>query len=1024
MDRAATLAERRPRPTAEEPGERGGGDAGPVLAPAEYRSLVEQVPVVTYVELVDDAGTLTYVSPQVETLFGVPAERWLADPWLWLELLHPDDRERVVAEHQRSNQTGDPVRIEYRMVVDGRTIWVRSEARLPRHPDGTPRHWQGMLLDITERKEAEEALRRSEARFRAMVRNAPDLITILDAEGRIRYQSPAAERLLGRRSGQWLGTDAFALTHPEDRPRLVARFAEARRRPGIALTDTYRIQHADGSWRWFESVATNLLADPSLTGIVINSRDVTERREAELARGRLARELALLEEVRTALAREVELGVLFRTVVEATARVFGYRHVSLFLIEGEDLVLQHHVGYGDAVPSIPIGRGVVGRVARTGVPSLVEDPAADPEFFATIDGVSCAVCVPLRADGRVVGVLSVESVGDARLGPADLRLLGALSEHVEIALARARAYAELAASETRFRGAFDHAPIGMALVGLDGRFLLVNRALCTMVDYGEAELLALDFQAITHPDDLAADIEQARRLVAGEADGYTLEKRYRQRTGRIIWAQVSVSLVRDEEGTPRYFISQIEDITARKALEERLHHLALHDPLTGLPNRAYLLERLERALAAGSAAGTADGAPPVVLLLDLDGFKLVNDSLGHDAGDRLLAAAAERLRAALRPVDTIARLGGDEFAIVLGDGGTGEAAGAIAERVTEVLRPGFRLDGHDTFVSASVGIAVARPGESTPRDLLREADTALYAAKAAGRGTYARFEPWMTDPIVARLEHEHALRRAIQRREFRLLYQPVVDVASGGLVGFEALVRWEHPTLGLLRPADFVLLAEETGTIVPIGRWALAEACRQLCAWRERFPAAGELSVGVNLSFREFREPDLADDLARLLAETGLPADRLELEITERVVMGEDAGTAAAIAALAKRGVRLVLDDFGTGCSSLAYVCDLPLRGIKIDHRFVQRLPNAGAEAVIRAVTTLAADLDLLVTAEGIETEKQLDRLRELNVARGQGYLLSRPLPAKAVEAMLAAPGDGSESLFHRAEVAEETVGV
>jgi diguanylate cyclase (GGDEF)-like protein/PAS domain S-box-containing protein len=581
----------------------------------------------------------------------------------------------------------------------------------------------------------------------------------------------------------------------------------------------------------------------------------------------------------------------------------------------------------------------------------------------------------------------------------------ALAEHVSIAIGRARLYAEVRANEARFRGAFDQAPIGMALVGTDGRWLRVNRALCAMLGYAEADLLATTFQAVTHPDDLTLDLEQVRRLLVGDVDTYAIEKRFVHRQGHVIWAQLNASLVRDDEGRPRYLVSQIQDITERKTFEERLEHLALHDPLTGLPNRVLFADRLERAL----AAPRGRGAGPAVLFVDLDRFKLVNDTLGHESGDRLLAAVAARLAGVLRPVDTIARLGGDEFAVLL-DGATAAAAGRAAERVIEALRPPFVVDGRETFVSASVGIALGRGrGQGRvaavpprPQDVLREADIALYQAKAAGRGTYARFDPRMAPVVVSGFEQDVALRRAVEREEFCLHWQPQVALATGAVVGLEALVRWQHPDQGLLPPDRFIGLAEETGLIVPLGRWALREACRQAQCWAERHPETAALTVSVNLSTRQFRRAALAAEVAAALEESGLDRRRLELEITESVVVEDDAEVERTLAALRRLGVRLAIDDFGTGYSSLRYLHRLAVDALKLDQGFVAGLgTDAVSVAIVRAVTTLAHELGMTLVAEGIETAAQLALLRELGVDHGQGFYFSRPLSVAEVDAFL-----------------------
>jgi len=470
---------------------------------------------------------------------------------------------------------------------------------------------------------------------------------------------------------------------------------------------------------------------------------------------------------------------------------------------------------------------------------------------------------------------------------------------------------------------------------------------------------------------------------AGERRSFQLEKRYLHRQGHAVWGFLSASLVRDDRGSPQYFIAQIQDITARKAVEAQLRYQAHHDPLTDLPNRILFLERLGQSLAR---------APSVpVLFLDLDGFKVVNDSLGHAVGDRLLCTVARRLAAALREGDLLARFGGDEFAVLLEHATTVGEAVVAAQRLLAAVEPAVALDGHETVVRASIGIAVSSPELTDPGELLRAADVALYQAKADG-ASYAVFGPEMGARAVARLALESELRRAVERDELVLHYQPKVRLATGQIEWLEALVRWRHPTRGLLPPADFIPLAEETGVIVPLGRWVLREACRQARTWQAASPGAPSPIVCVNLSPRQFRSPDLVAQVAGILRDTGLPSSGLELEITEQVLMAGDAAV-TTVRALKALGVGLAIDDFGTGYSSLSYLLRLPLDVLKVDRTFVRGIDREPANrAVVQAVTTLAHELGMAVVAEGIETAEELAVVRAVGVDVGQGDYFGRPL--------------------------------
>ena len=433
----------------------------------------------------------------------------------------------------------------------------------------------------------------------------------------------------------------------------------------------------------------------------------------------------------------------------------------------------------------------------------------------------------------------------------------------------------------------------------------------------------------------------------------------------------------------------------RRSFERRLEHQAFHDALTGLPNRALFVDRLDHAL----ARTRSDRRPIAVLFLDLDRFKTINDSLGHEAGDELLRLVGARLWECLRPGDTLARYGGDEFTVLL-ELDAERSAADVADRMLRTLASPFELRGREVVVGASIGVAVAGTTDGDPGDPLREADLAMYRAKERGKGRWELFEAELNARAVHRLEMETALRRAIDRREFFLHYQPLVSTESGALVGVEALVRWEHPERGVVPPGDFIPLAEETGLIKPLGEWVLAEACRQASTWiTDGLPPVG---VSVNLSAQQFQSRDLPGIVESVLAETGLPARLLTLEITESMVMADADSALWVMAQLRRLGVRLALDDFGQGYSSLSHLKTFPLDSLKIDKVFVDGLVDqAGDRAIVRSVVGLGADLGMSITAEGIETPAQLALVRALGCDTAQGYLLSVPVAAEFVPAML-----------------------
>ncbi|MBV9960311.1 MAG: EAL domain-containing protein [Acidobacteria bacterium] len=559
---------------------------------------------------------------------------------------------------------------------------------------------------------------------------------------------------------------------------------------------------------------------------------------------------------------------------------------------------------------------------------------------------------------------------------------------------------QLQESEERFRSAFDYAAIGMALVAPDGHWLEVNHSLCRIIGYSEEQLLTMTFQNLTHADDLTATQEHIGQLLAGKIPTCQMEKRYVHILGHPVWVNQSISLVRETDNSSSRLIFQIQDITDRKRAEERLVHDAFHDALTGLPNRALFMDHLQLAT---ERAKRREDYHFAVLFMDLDRFKNINDGLGHMAGDQLLISIARRLEKCLRPGDTIARLGGDEFTILLEEISDVTEATLIANRMQQEMALPFNLAGHEVYMTVSIGVAPSMTGYTKPQDILRDADTAMYYAKSNGKARYEMFDQEMHAQAVDLLRLETDLRRAIDRQEFRLHYQPIVSLSTGRITGFEALVRWQHPERGFISPDRFISIAEETDMILPIGKWVLTEACRQMREWQEEYPAHETLSISVNLSCKQFRQPNLVEQVRQILLETGLDARSLKLEITESVVMENIETAIDMMKELRALGVRLSMDDFGTGYSSLSYLHRFPISALKIDRSFVSRMDgNNENKEIVRTIVMLARNLGMEVIAEGVEGETQLSQLTALGCEYGQGYFFSRPRKAEPAAALLA----------------------
>jgi diguanylate cyclase (GGDEF)-like protein/PAS domain S-box-containing protein len=497
-----------------------------------------------------------------------------------------------------------------------------------------------------------------------------------------------------------------------------------------------------------------------------------------------------------------------------------------------------------------------------------------------------------------------------------------------------------------------------------------------------------------HPDD------RDRVLLSFDnwTDGsYDEQYRIMQPNGDLRWVRSRGFPIRDAAGQVIQLAGFTEDITEQKRNEEHLIHEAFHDALTELPNRALFLDRLHQAM---ERSRRRDGPHFAVLFVDLDRFKVINDSLGHIAGDRMLIEMARRLELCLRPGDTIARFGGDEFAILLEDITDLSDATVVAERIHNELAYPMRIRGHEVFTNGSIGIVQSSNQYLRPAEILRDADTAMYQAKALGRGRHAVFHPSMHTHALEQMQLEARIRRALERDEFKLHYQPIMSLDASRIIGVEALIRWEHPEHGLIDPAVFIPAAEETGLLVPIGEWVLRTACTQTRAWQGS--GQEQLYVGVNLSARQFKQHDLSQTIAQILRETGLEAKYLHLEITESSIMDNAEATILVLQKLKALGVHISIDDFGTGYSSLSYLKRFPVSTLKIDQSFVRHITSDPADAAIStAIIAMAHSLNLLVTPEGVETEAQLDFLRSYHCDAIQGFLFSRPLPPEKLTTFL-----------------------
>ncbi len=565
---------------------------------------------------------------------------------------------------------------------------------------------------------------------------------------------------------------------------------------------------------------------------------------------------------------------------------------------------------------------------------------------------------------------------------------------------RARRQAEqaLAASEAKFRAMFTDAAIGIGIGDLEGNITEVNPALQQMFGYTYEEFTQLHVSAMVHPDDAPSVWQLYGELIRGEREYFRVEKRYYRSDGGEIWTHVTVSLVRDESGEPAYQVAMLQDISERRNLQAKLHYQAYHDPLTELANRQMVTERLNQIFAEPAGERRIG-----LFFLDLDGFKIVNDSLGHHVGDELLKTVANRLTSCCDPGQLVARMGGDEFVIIVEDTTGEEEVAVLADKVLAAMAEPVRVDQHELTVTTSIGVVERPVADTSPDDLLQAGDITMYQAKSAGKARYAMFNQNRNDDDVARYTLSATMLAAVERGEFFVDYQPLVRLRDHALIGVEALVRWRHPRLGVLGPDRFIELAEESGSIVQLGRWVLARACEQARGWREVFGADAPF-VSVNLAPRQLHEPALVNDVAEILVANGLEPASLQLELTEQAVMGDEAGPLTVLRRLHAMGVRIALDDFGIGYWNIPDLRRLPLHDLKLAGSFAVGIASGLVDQrIVAALVDLAHALGLAVTAEGIETRAQFGRFRAAGCDTGQGSLIAPPGPAGEIDARLRA---------------------
>jgi diguanylate cyclase (GGDEF)-like protein/PAS domain S-box-containing protein len=906
------------------------------------------------------AGVARWVSPSVVDLLGWTAEELTghSTAHLW----HPDDVAAVISLRD-AVYAGELARLQGRGIFrarhkDGHYLWVDAALRI--HESSTGQKGAvTSLREMTAQVEADLALAGSEARYRLLAENSTDVVYQTDVGGVIDWVSPAVAETLGWSTTSLVGQAAMELVHPADAIEVLAL-----REDFYAGKPTgrgpIRYRTAAGDYRWMSVRAHPIFEfEGRVIGAVVGLRDVTEETVARQALVTSERQYRMLADRALDLVYRAGADRRVTWVAPTVAASLGWTP--------DDLVgtVMGDLAHPDDAAETAILRADLysGAIATADLgPSRnfhlrMRTNSGDYRWMA---GSATAV---VDEDGRPDGVMT-----------------GLRDVHDET-LARI----SLAASEKLFRSAIESASIGFAMTSLSGAFRMVNPALTRMLQRDESWLLERDMFALVPPeehDDLRSDREM---IIGGKVETMTRLLRMIRADGETLRVQRTAVLIRDHAGDPDYLLLQVVDVTLEFAAQEQLAYQAFHDSLTGIRNRSWILDILESDLRTARRTGLHVG----VLFIDLDNFKLVNDSLGHAAGDEVLKVIAGRIAAALRPGDHVGRFGGDEFIVVIPDIRDAKEAELIAERICLQISCGLEVRTHRIVPTASIGIALSTPA-STASSMLRDADAALFQAKNGGRARWHFFDQAMHTAAVARLTLEGEIRDGLERGEFAVHYQPIVSLTESRIDGYEALVRWEHPTRGLLRPADFLPVAEESGLIVEIGAQVLNDVCALLAA-RPDIPGR----VGVNVSAVQIGRANWFARFIETLERYDIDPSRLAVEVTETAVLSLPTDTVTNLQAIRDLGIAILVDDFGTGFSSISLLRDLPVSGLKLDSRFVHDLTasDSVANALSAGLVGLASGLHLTTIAEGIENPLQEGVLRAQGWTHAQGYLYGRPGP-------------------------------
>jgi diguanylate cyclase (GGDEF)-like protein/PAS domain S-box-containing protein len=880
------------------------------------------------------------------------------------------------------------------------------------------------VRDLTEYKLAERLLAESEEQYRLLITAMAEGVTLQDENSAIIAHNKSAERILGLTADQlngrtsldprWYAIHEDGSAFPGETHPVVMTL-----KTGLPQSDVIMgIHKPDGELTWISVNVQPIFKEGKTTPyrVVATMHDITERKANEVKVRRISNLYAALSQCNEAIVRSTSEEELFPKICRSAVQFGGMKMVWIGFVDEASRQVKPVASYGAGEEYLeelrlsteaddPNGRGPTGTSIRESRPFWCQDFQHD---LATIPwhehgvrfGWGASASLPLYLNGVVIGAFTIYADEVNAFDEAARNLLVEMARDISFALdnfdrerKRRQAQQALISSESHFRAYFERSMVGMAASSPEKGFLEVNEALCAILGYSREELMRLTWGELTHPDDIADNEILFSRVHSGEIDEYTLDKRFIRKDGSFVYVHLATRAVRFADGRLDYMVALIEDITERKKAEERIQQLAYFDQLTGLPNRILFADRFNHALSMAQRYHTQ----MAVLFLDLDHFKNINDTLGHSIGDALLVEVALRLKSAVREEDTVSRQGGDEFVLVLPDIDA-DGAAHVAEKLRKAVAHSCQIEQYELNITSSIGIAMYPDDGENFELLYRGADIAMYRAKQDGRNNYRFFALEMQANSARTLLLENALRHALERNQLRLHYQPQTSLQDGRVIGAEALLRWQHPELGAVSPAEFIPVAEASGQILQIGEWVLRTAVQQMKSWVDN--GLEPMIISVNLSSVQFRQADLPELVTQILAEEKLPPQYLELELTEGVAMSDPLGAIAMMDDLHQRGIRMSIDDFGTGYSSLSYLKKFKVYKLKIDQSFVRDITDDPEDkAIVAAIISLASSLGMQTIAEGVETAGQLAFLRNQGCNEVQGYYFSKPLPAEQFEA-------------------------